>query len=212
MKLINLLFILNIFFCICSCTQGTASENGRPIDKVNPQSDTTIADSLHYGVNPDSVIKSNAIPIDKISIVVSKTNYTFQLRYGSFIIKTYPCVFGLNPVDDKRMEGDRCTPEGTFKVIMKFPKHEWYKFIWFDYPNEDSWKKFNASKAKGEIPKDASIGGKVGIHGVGLGDNRYDYTVDQRDNWTWGCIHLKNKDLDEVFNIVSIGTKISIYH
>jgi murein L,D-transpeptidase YafK len=168
--------------------------------------------NFNYKVNPDSIIKARNIPFDKIRIMVSKTNYTFQLLYDTFIIKTYPCIFGTNPVDDKRMEGDRCTPEGSFKVIMKFAKHEWYKFIWFDYPNMESWKKFNDAKAKGEIPLDANIGGKVGIHGVGKGDSRYDHTVDERDNWTWGCIHLKNKDLDEVFNIVQIGTEITIRH
>lgn len=208
----KLILLFGISAWLYSCNYSNANTGISKANNALENSIETPSDSLNYNVKADSVIKANKIPKEKISIEVSKTNYTFQLVYNNFIIKTYPCVFGLNPVDDKKMEGDRCTPEGTFKVIMKFPKHEWYKFIWFDYPNPESWKKFNERKAKGEIPADASIGGKVGIHGVGNGDNRYDNTVDERDNWTWGCIHIKNKDLDEVFEIVSVGTRITIRH
>lgn len=208
----KLLLFISIACWLYACNRSNANTG-----KLLPVKESGITieakkDSLNYHLNADSVIKANNIPKAKIGIEISKSNYTLQLVYNKFVIKTYPCVFGLNPIDDKKMEGDRCTPEGTFKVIMKLPKHEWYKFIWFDYPNADSWRKFKERKAKGEIPENASIGGKVGIHGVGNGDNRYDQTVEERNNWTWGCIHIKNKDLDEVFDIVNVGTKITIRH
>jgi murein L,D-transpeptidase YafK len=203
-----LLWLAGMF--VYACTASVAGPDQK--DNTPDLSDVKVTNNLHYGINLDSMIRVRNISLTKIRIEVSKTNYTFQLWSDSILLKTYPCIFGLNPVDDKRMEGDRCTPEGTFKVIHKYPKHEWYKFIWFDYPNEESWRKFKESKAKGEIPKDAKIGGQVGIHGVGDGNNRYDHTVDERHNWTWGCIHLKNKDIDEVFNHVLIGTMITIAH
>ena len=32
------------------------------------------------------------------------------------------------------MHGDKCTPEGKFKMITKHPHKEWSKFIWINYP------------------------------------------------------------------------------
>lgn len=122
-------------------------------------------------------------------------------------LKSYPVVFGFNPVDDKLRQGDGCTPEGVFKIRAKYPNKDWSKFIWIDYPNKDSWKKFQQAKDAGIIPKDASIGGDVGIHGVPKGA---DYAIDEKQNWTLGCISLKNKDIDEIYNFVTNDMLIEI--
>ena len=34
---------------------------------------------------------------------------------------TYPVVFGSKSLDDKMMEGDRSTPEGTYHIASKRP-------------------------------------------------------------------------------------------
>ena len=105
------------------------------------------------------------------------------------------------------MQGDRCTPEGTFKVKMKYPHRLWSKFIWIDYPTVESWEKHNKAKAEGKIPKNADIGGNIGIHGVPEG---YDYAIDYRQNWTFGCISLKNADIDELYEFVNANTAVKI--
>ena len=104
-------------------------------------------------------------------------------------------------------QGDRRTPEGRFKVRAHYDHAKWRYFIWLDYPNEDSWAKHNAAKASGEITQEASIGGEIGIHGVPEG---YDYAIDERMNWTLGCISLRNADLEELIPLVEVGTKIEI--
>lgn len=142
-----------------------------------------------------------------ISILIDKSDYTLQLIAEGITIKTYPVVFGPNPIDDKRREGDKCTPEGTFTIRDLYPHEKWSKFLWVDYPNEESWKKHNASKANGEIDKDATIGGEIGIHGV---PNNDESLIDEKINWTLGCISLKNKHIDEIYNFVSKGTVINI--
>lgn len=123
------------------------------------------------------------------------------------MIKQYSVVLGTNPIDDKRIQGDRCTPEGTFHIVTKYPHKNWRKFIWIDYPNADSKRKFKKAKSNGEIPKDAKIGGEVGIHGT---PEDGDYLINHKVNWTWGCISLKREDVDEIYPYIKKCTEIII--
>lgn len=83
----------------------------------------------------------------------------------------------------------------------------WSKFIWINYPTEDSWKKHNNAKEVGNIPSDAKIGGEIGIHGVPHGMDEY---INLKYNWTLGCISLKNKDVNEIYPYIQEQTKIEI--
>ena len=118
-----------------------------------------------------------------------------------------PVVFGADPIKDKLMQGDRCTPEGKFRVRDLYPHKKWSKFIWIDYPNATSWEKHKAAKTNGLIPQNAEVGGEIGIHGVPPG---YDYAIDERMNWTLGCISLKNKHVDELYLIMIKGMLVEI--
>ncbi len=133
----------------------------------------------------------------KTSIYISKSKYELSLLQEGQLLKTWKVVLGSNPKDDKLRQGDRCTPEGIFKVRDLYPHHSWSKFIWIDYPNEESRRKHAKAKAEGIIDEDASIGGEVGIHGVPEGA---DYWVEQGDNWTYGCVSLKNEDVESFIN------------
>lgn len=85
----------------------------------------------------------------------------------------------------------------------------WSKFICLDYPNKESFKKHQLAKLKNIIPKNAKIGGEVGIHGVPEG---MDELIDKKINWTWGCISMKTKDINEIYPHIFIGMKIIIQH
>lgn len=106
-------------------------------------------------------------------------------------------------------EGDGCTPEGVFELIDLYPHAKWSKFMWIGYPNNDSWKKFEANKAAGLIAESDKIGGEIGIHGVPEG---MDALIDVGKNWTLGCISLKNSDVDEIYGVSKKGTKVVIVH
>jgi murein L,D-transpeptidase YafK len=153
------------------------------------------------------LIDSLKLDPGSIRILIIKSKYELSVWSDSIELKKYPVVFGTNPVDDKLREGDRCTPEGEFRIKSKYPHKSWSKFIWIDYPNAASWTKHNEAIKKGLIPLDSQIGGEVGIHGV---PKNCDYVIDQRQNWTWGCISLKNKDIDELYEVVSSNTQIKI--
>jgi murein L,D-transpeptidase YafK len=143
----------------------------------------------------------------KITLVVDKSEYELRVFDSEGWLATYPVVFGNKNLADKKMEGDRCTPEGTFRIINKNPNHKWDKFILFDYPTAESYQKFNQRKANGEIPQDANIGGSVGIHGTWPDS---DNVVDNYINWTEGCISMKNDDVEELFALLPLYSKLII--
>ena len=76
-----------------------------------------------------------------------------------------------------------------------------------DYPNKESYEKFNRRKEQGLIPIDAKIGGDIGIHGTWPNE---DFAIDQVQNWTEGCISTKNKYVQELFDLLPLGTRVEI--
>ena len=168
-------------------------------------SGTTHAQGIHLSIEQ----KLHAFQLDPkdIEIYIDKTEHKLTLQVDRVTIKEYKCVFGGNPVDDKMCEGDKCTPEGVFHIIDKHPHPEWDKFMLIDYPTKQSRIKFESNKAHGKIPPYATIGGGVGIHGIPANKP---YLIDKGINWTLGCISLSNEDIEEIYNWVGIGTKVTI--
>ena len=152
-------------------------------------------------------ILGNRTNLDSVSLLVEKSKYRLTVFYGGEPIKSYPVVFGGNPKGDKLHEGDRKTPEGIFRVRDLYPHPTWSKFIWLDYPTPTSWRKHFKAKLGGEIDFSLPIGGEIGIHGVPSGG---DILIDEGSNWTLGCVSLKNRDVDEIYQFVKAGTVVEI--
>lgn len=146
-------------------------------------------------------------PIGNFYILIDKSDYELSIYDSQGWYATYPVVFGNNSLSDKKMEGDRNTPEGTFKIISKRIHNKWYRFLALDYPNKESWEKFYKRKRIGEIPPTARIGGGIGIHGTWPHE---DFQIDRYKNWTLGCISMKNEDIEEIYGFITPGTKVII--
>jgi murein L,D-transpeptidase YafK len=148
------------------------------------------------------LIDSLALDARTMRFHVDKSDRRFRVYVQDRQLKTYPCVLGVKPEGDKLHQGDRKTPEGTFTFRSKRVHAQWHKFIWVDYPNAESWRRYNARKAQGLIPRGKDIGGEIGIHGVPEG---MDHWIEAGADWTWGCIALKNADVDEVYPFIIPG-------
>lgn len=140
-------------------------------------------------------------------IVIKKGEYEMTIFDEQGWYGTYPVVFGNKNQDDKRMEGDRLTPEGHFKIVGKKVHRQWGKFLLLDYPTKESFERFNGLKASGKIPKKASIGGGIGIHGTRPNE---EWVIDKYINWTAGCISVRYSDMDELYDMLPIGTEVVI--
>ena len=164
-------------------------------------------DLINYDAELRNLIENLQISKSELYVVIDKSDMTLAVQTKDTIIKEYPVVLGGNPADDKLMEGDSCTPEGTFKISSKFPHKKWTKFLLINYPVAESYKKHNAAKMQGLIPKDADIGGEIGIHGVPSGK---DFLVDNRINYSQGCVSLKTADINELYDIMFTGMEVII--
>ena len=147
------------------------------------------------------------LPPSPYHVLIDKSDFELRVYDDDGWLATYPVVFGSKDQEDKKMEGDRLTPEGTFKIVSKNPKSQWGKFMLLDYPTNDSYRKFNERKASGEIPKSAHIGSAIGIHGTRPNE---EWVIDKFINWTSGCISVKYSDIQELYDLLPIGTEVVI--
>jgi murein L,D-transpeptidase YafK len=114
----------------------------------------------------------------------------------------YSAELGKNWVGDKRLRGDKATPEGIYRITKKLKSDStiYYKALLIDYPNEEDTALFEAALAKGTLPHSAKIGGMIEIHGNG----------GKGTDWTNGCIALTDREMDSIFKIAKIGTPVTI--
>ena len=147
-------------------------------------------------------------PIDNpYYIIIDKSDYELRVYDKQGWYATYPVVFGSNDLNDKYMEGDKKTPEGKFKVLLKKIHPKWGFELLLDFPNEESIKKFNQRITQGLIPKAAKIGNGIAIHAT---RPQEEWTVDYYQNWTDGCISLKYTEAKDLYSYIPIGTPVTI--
>jgi len=168
--------------------------------------ETVITPKRHYAYLRVP-IRLDTMKKELVTVQVNKSQYFVAVLYRKKMIRVYKAVFGPKPMQNKCMEGDRCTPEGWFKITSKNPNSQYNKFLGLDYPNDSTVARFNKMKDMGGVPKTAKIGGSVGIHGIWKnGDDMIELGV----GWTDGCIAIKNKDIDDLYELVSVGTRVQI--
>ena len=152
-------------------------------------------------------IRPDTLRPEHLRILVDKSDYLVDVYYRGRPIRRYRAVFGPRPMDNKCMEGDRCTPEGQFTILRKNPASQYNKFMLISYPNDSARVRFARLQADGIIPKTARIGGDIGIHGIWPGG---DDLIKMGVGWTDGCVALTNQDVDELFAMTGVGTKVII--
>ena len=136
------------------------------------------------------------------AIVVDKMAYRCYVYVAGKKRAEYPIELGPRWLGHKRQKGDNATPEGHYYVIKKknLRYTTYYKALEINYPNEMDREQFLRAKARGELPRHAQIGGLIQIHGDG----------GKGMNWTSGCVALRNQDMDEVFDLAGVGTRVTI--
>lgn len=152
-------------------------------------------------------IRLDTINKDSLVVFVDKSHYSLMLFYKRKLIRNYRAVFGPTPDQNKQMEGDRNTPEGWFTITRINPNSKYNKFMELSYPDAKHKENFTRLKERGVIPANARIGGNVGIHGIWPGG---DDMIQLGVGWTDGCVALCNKDVDELYQIIGIGTRVFI--
>jgi lipoprotein-anchoring transpeptidase ErfK/SrfK len=136
------------------------------------------------------------------AIVVVKDAHRLVLYDGGRRVLTLDVELGTNWARQKRASLDAATPEGRYKVTAKKDRGQsaYYKALLIDYPNAEDRAHFEQARRRGEIPKGATPGGLIEIHGEG-GKGR---------DWTRGCVAVTNPEIDRIFRLVKVGTPVTI--
>ncbi len=135
------------------------------------------------------------------SVFVDKSEKKMYLLSKGKKVKEYHVVFGANPIGHKQQEGDERTPEGKYILDYKKEDSAFHKSIHISYPNQEDK---NIAKEKGVNP-----GGLIMIHGQKNGLGWLSWFT-QWFNWTDGCIAVTNREMDEIWKLVQVGTPIEI--
>lgn len=133
-------------------------------------------------IKPKQKLKINTC---EFSAVVDKSQNLLFLKRAGGVIKTYVVSTGE----------DGNTPVGNFKIVNKLIKPTWYKtgaVISPDDPENVLGSRWMGFDLKG-----------YGIHGTIEPENLGKQV-------TLGCIRMKNQDIEELFDIIPVGTEIII--
>ena len=125
------------------------------------------------------------VPKGKFTIVVDKSQNQLLLTEDNQFIKTYPVATGK----------DNSTPVGTFKVVTRIPNPVWYK---------------QGAAVPPESPENILGTRWIGIDKQGYGIHG---SVDPDaigKQVTAGCVRMSNSDVEELFDIVPVGTEVTI--
>ena len=138
-------------------------------------------------------------------VVVHKSNRTMVIFDAEKAIATFSVAVGRGGAGPKKMEGDFVTPVGHYKVVNHEPSHLRI-FIRLDYPNADDRTRFEELKKKGDLPKNATIGGEIGIHGEPPEAKPFK----KSDYLSHGCVVVEDAEIDQIARMVSDGTPVDI--
>jgi lipoprotein-anchoring transpeptidase ErfK/SrfK len=119
------------------------------------------------------------------SIVVDKSQNTLTLKSEEEVVKIYPVSTGK----------DNITPVGTFKILSKIINPPWFSGGKVILPGDP--KNILGSRWMGLTAKSYGIHGTTDDASIG-------------SQCTQGCVRMHNKDVEELYDIVPIGTEVTI--
>ena len=162
--------------------------SGDTLGKIASASGTTVeflrrANGLKGNViRPSQKLK---VPKGRFSIVVDKSQNQLLLTEDNQFIKTYPVATGK----------DNSSPVGTFKIVTRIPNPVWYKQGAVVPP--DSTENILGTRWLGISKPGYGIHGSVDPSAIGT-------------QVTAGCVRMSNSDVEELFDIVPVGTEVTI--
>jgi len=145
----------------------------------------------------------NTIPPSTIidRVFVDKSDRVLKLMSDGNVIRSYRIALGDSPTGHKQQEGDQRTPVGVYTLDYKNENSIAHRSIHISYPNDED-------KARAQS-LGVNPGGDIMIHGQMNGFGHLSWLNQKRD-WTDGCIAVANAEMDEIMAAVTLGTSIEI--
>ncbi|HIG74879.1 MAG TPA: hypothetical protein EYQ24_09980 [Bacteroidetes bacterium] len=160
--------------------------------------------------------------LSNLWIRIDKSERMVYVYRGAELWKTMPADVSATPEGDKIRRAARTEseehkiPEGTFYVTRRHPESDYYLAFVLSYPtpvhalrgldegliSQREYESILAAHREfREPPQGTRLGGLIEIHGNGSGRQRA---------WTRGCIALRNVHMDDLWEVVQVGTPVII--
>ena len=134
-------------------------------------------------------------------IVVEKAKRTMILMSGNKVLKIYLVALGGHPDGPKERQGDRKTPEGLYVIESKNARSQFHLSLRISYPN--------AIDREHARKLGVSPGGDIFIHGLAPSFSSIG-ALHRKVDWTDGCIAVTNQEIEEIWKLVPVGTRVEI--
>lgn len=133
---------------------------------------------------------------------VLKTERRLFLLHHNDILEQYEIGLGFAAAGPKRFKGDGKTPEGHYFIDARNPGSSYHLSLRVSYPNDED-RAF--AKSQGKDP-----GGDIFIHGAP--NTRTDRKRARKtSDWTAGCIAVRDREMENIYAMVRVGTPIDLY-
>jgi murein L,D-transpeptidase YafK len=142
-----------------------------------------------------------AAPIQADKIVIAKSAHSMTLLSRGKVLKAYKVALGSVPVGPKRVEGDHKTPEGDYLIDAKNAQSQFHLSLHISYPSAADQQR---ARNMGQLP-----GGAIMIHGLAR-PFAYLGPLHRQTDWTDGCIAVTNAEIEEIWKLVPVGTRVEI--
>ncbi len=135
------------------------------------------------------------------SILILKKDHMLKLLSHGSVVRTYKVALGRGGLAPKEREGDARTPEGHYFIDSRNDHSGFHRALHISYPNAEDRRR---AAQRGVAP-----GGAIMIHGIknGLG---WLGATHRTIDWTAGCIAVTDDEIDEIWNLVPVGTPVEI--
>jgi len=134
-------------------------------------------------------------------IVIVKSERTMALLSEGQVVKTYKVALGTAPVGRKERQGDHKTPEGLYVIDSKNAKSQFHLSLHISYPNAEDRAR---ARRMGVSP-----GGAIMIHGLPR-EFACMGALHRQTDWTDGCVAVTNEEIEEIWELVRVGTPVEI--
>ena len=135
------------------------------------------------------------------SILILKKDHVLELLAKGKIIRTYKVALGRGGLAPKEREGDARTPEGYYFIDAKNDASAYHRALHLSYPDVQDRNR----AAKLRVPP----GGAIMIHGLPNGMS-WIGSAHRLYDWTLGCVAVTDSEIDEIWNLVPVGTPVEI--
>ncbi len=155
-------------------------------------------------------------------LLVDTKAHKIEVKKGELTLETLSGIaIGRKGAGLKSHRGDDITPYGNYRIGWVGEKSNFRKFYGLTYPSkqdaeialkrgiisQSDYYSIAAAEQFNQIPpQNTPLGGQIGIHGLGAGDEKIHEIFD----WTHGCIALTNAQIDHLSQWLDTGTVVKI--